>query len=172
MSNNAAKLFPKQTPPKPEVLLEVYALYVEMADRVSARRQTYNSFSITLNTLLGSGLGLALGANLHHEQSTFSWILIAIGGLGLIINLLWYRLIESYRQLNSAKFQIIHQIEDVLGINPYAAEWSLMGHGKNPALYRPLTHLERWLPLGLAFLSLTLLAVGLFFLIHKYIISN
>lgn len=165
MNPSTSSVFPHGKPPDLGVLLEVYKLYVEMADRISARRQAYNSLSITLNTFLGSGLGFALGAGLHMERLVFGWILIAIGGLGLVINLLWCYLINSYRQLNTAKFQIIHQMEQALGVSPYAAEWELMAHGKNPALYRPLTHLERWLPATLVVLSLVLFCTGLFLLL-------
>ena len=33
-------------------LLEQYKLYVEMADRISARRQTANSFFLSINTAI------------------------------------------------------------------------------------------------------------------------
>jgi len=160
MGNTAPRLFSGGTPPQ-ETLLEIYKLYVEMADRISARRQAYNSLSISLNTLLGSGFGLAFGAGLHHERITFAWILLVLGTLGFVVNALWYFLIMSYKQLNSAKFQIIHKLEDVLGVRPYAAEWDLMEKGENPALYRPLTHLERWLPLILMAISVVTALMGI-----------
>ena len=156
----ASALFSETAPPQ-EILLEVYKLYVEMADRISARRQAYNSLSISLNTLLGSGFGLALGAGLHHERTTFAWILITLGALGFVVNTLWYFLILSYKQLNSAKFQVIHKLEESLGVRPYTTEWKLMEEGKNPALYRPLTHLERWLPLVLMATSVAAALIGI-----------
>lgn len=52
----------------------------------------------------------------------------------------------SYSNLNTAKWLVIHQIEKRLPISPYEAEWEAMGRGKNPALYKPITHIELGVP--------------------------
>ena len=41
-------------------LLEQYKLYLEMADRISSRRQSANSFFLSLNTALVALVGSAL----------------------------------------------------------------------------------------------------------------
>ena len=51
-----------------------------------------------------------------------------------------------YRNLNTAKFLVIHKIEKRLPISPYEAEWEAMGRGKNKRLYRPLSHIEQGVP--------------------------
>jgi hypothetical protein len=40
---------------------------------------------------------------------------------------MWYRLVRSYKDLNSAKFKVIHEIEKSLPISPYDAEWEAVG---------------------------------------------
>ena len=59
---------------------------------------------------------------------------------------MWYRLVRSYRDLNSAKFTVIHEIEKKLPISPYDAEWEAVGRGSNSRLYLPFTHVEIFIP--------------------------
>jgi len=60
----------------------------------------------------------------------------------------WFWLIRSYRQLNTAKFQVIGALEERLPASPYwRAEWFALGEGKDKSKYWPLTHLEQWVPL-------------------------
>lgn len=120
-------------------LLDQYKLYIEMADRVSARRQAANSYFVTLNTAL---LGF-VGYVTTKDSNEYMWLL---GIVGVVLSYLWYRIIVSYRDLNSAKFKVVHEIEKRLPISPYDAEWEAMGRGKDSSLYKPLTHIELGVP--------------------------
>ncbi len=120
-------------------LLDQYKLYVEMADRVSARRQTANSYFLSINTALLGFAGYVTTKNTGDQL----WLL---GLTGIALSYLWYRVIVSYRDLNSAKFKVVHEIEKRLPLSPYDAEWEAMGRGKDPSLYRPLTHVEKGVP--------------------------
>lgn len=64
----------------------------------------------------------------------------------MTISLAWSRTIQSYRDLNTAKFQIVHEIEQLLPIRPYDAEWSLVKRGTDEKLYLPVSHLETKVP--------------------------
>jgi len=123
-------------------LLEMYKLYVTMADNISSRRQTANSFFLTVNTAL-----VALWSSAKHcfgEQALqFIW-LVAL--CGIVLCYAWYRLVRSYKDLNSAKFKVIHLIEQGLPLSPYDAEWEAVGRGKNKKLYLPFTHIEIYVP--------------------------
>ena len=68
--------------------------------------------------------------------------------VGLVIECLaWFWLLRSYRQLNTAKYLVVGALEERLPASPYwAAEWSALGKGEDPARYWPLSHLEQWLP--------------------------
>ncbi|CAD7855405.1 MAG: hypothetical protein [Olavius algarvensis Gamma 1 endosymbiont] len=59
---------------------------------------------------------------------------------------MWYRLVRSYRDLNSTKYKVIHEIEKSLPISPYDAEWEAVGRGEDPKLYSPFTHIEVFIP--------------------------
>lgn len=126
-------------------ILELYKLYVEMADRVSQRRATANSFFLTLETGL-FGLSISL-AGLSSSRIEYQVATIAAAGFGLPFSVVWWRILESYRQLNRAKFQVVHEIEQKLPIAPYGDEWVKVGKGADPKLYRPLTAVEGWVPI-------------------------
>jgi hypothetical protein len=124
-------------------LLEQYKLYVEMADRVSARRGSANTFFLTLNTTAVTAIGLLWSGRLPESK----WIL-AFLFIGLMIQCMaWFWLLRSYRQLNSAKYAVVGALEERLPASPYwSAEWMALGEGKDPARYWPLSHLEQLIP--------------------------
>jgi amino acid permease len=119
-------------------VLEQYKLYLEMTDRISQRRQTANSFFVTLNTAVVGLLGY-VDAKLPDAAERF-YLLISFSGVMLC--LLWYRLIRSYRDLNTAKFAVLHTIERLLPLKPYSAEWDYVGRGSHSRFYKPFTHVE------------------------------
>ncbi len=60
----------------------------------------------------------------------------------------WWRLVKSYRQLNTAKYLVIGEMEKRLPSSPYwSAEWKALGEGKAPKRYVPLSHVENWIPI-------------------------
>lgn len=120
-------------------LLDQYKLYVEMADRISARRATANSYFLSVNSAI-----LAFVGYLTTKDSIEGLWLLAIAGITL--SYFWRQLIQSYRNLNTAKWLVVHQIEKRLPISPYDAEWEAMGRGKNKKLYQPITKIEIGVP--------------------------
>jgi hypothetical protein len=99
------------TPELPQSYLELYKLAVEMADRISARRAVANSFFLTVNTALAALLG----------SGTFRWY---VSVAGIIFAVTWWALLRSYRELNSAKFQVIMAMEKRLPVKVYGDEWA------------------------------------------------
>ncbi|MEU5260632.1 hypothetical protein [Amycolatopsis sp. NPDC021455] len=132
----------------PGAILEQYKIYVEMADRISARRALANAFFLSLNTAT-----LTAGAALWRASVLPTWVLVLPLALLLVQTAAWFWLVRSYRQLNTAKYIVIGMLEEKLPASPYwRAEWKALGEGKDKALYWPLTHLEQWLPVTLAVL--------------------
>ena len=118
--------------------LEIYKLYVEKADAISSRRQSANSFFLAVNTAV---LGVIGYVSKSDDETK-----LAVGIAGVLLCIFWYRLIRSYKQMNSGKFKVIHEIERQLPLSPYDAEWEALGRGKNAALYRPFTSTEMVVP--------------------------
>lgn len=127
-----------------EIIFEQYKICVEMAEKTSSRRMNSNGFFLTLNSAL-----ITATINYHQKfeaDSIFIGI-IFISILGVILCYIWFRLIKSYRQLNTAKFLVIGELEKLLPKSPfYAMEWKMLGEGKDKKLYTPLTALEQRVP--------------------------
>jgi hypothetical protein len=124
-------------------VLEQYKLYVEMADRISARRSLSNTFFLTLNTAVFA----AIGALWKNGSVASPWPLV-FPLLALLAQCAaWFFLVRSYRQLNAAKYTVIGVLEERLPASPYwKAEWKALGEGKDKAKYWPMSHLEQWIP--------------------------
>jgi hypothetical protein len=133
-------------------LLEQYKVYVEMADRISARRALANTFFLGLNTAVAT----AVGVFLQHPPAASAWLALAplLALLGQC--LAWFWILRCYRQLNGAKYAVIGALEQRLPASPYwGAEWTALGEGRDPAQYWPMTHVEQSIPLFFALVYVT-----------------
>lgn len=129
----------------PSNYFELYKLAVEMADRISARRGLANTFFLTINT----GIVALLGSlNLRAYVPL----------VGIVFSVTWWALLRSYRDLNTAKFDIILAMEERLPVRVYGDEWQTLQRkpipqeGRRKALrswmsqYRELGRIERIVP--------------------------
>jgi len=136
------------SPPCPETeadkLWPYYQLAVEMADRISQRRQAANTFGLTLNSALVSAGGALLAIDRGHP--TLWFIVLAV--VGVWESLIWAWMIRSYRQLNTAKYTIIHELEAKLPVALYKQEWDQVEHGRSRSRYWPISHVESLAPWG------------------------
>lgn len=139
-------------------LLEQYKAYTESAQKNSDRRNTANVYFLTINTALITILGY-LQVKQAANVEIAAHVLIALAGI--VISYMWYRLIRSYKDLNTAKFKVIHEIEKQLPIRPFDAEWEAVGRGENPKLYLPFTHIELRIPWVFFFLHSAALFIAL-----------
>ena len=127
-----------------EHVLELYKLYVEMADKISERRQLANSFFLTLNSAIVALVGYVnLSQGTTSTAPSFFW-LVAISGM--VLSFLWYRLVRSYKDMNTGKFKVIHAIEKQLPLRLFDAEWTALGKGEDPKLYLKFTNIEMYVP--------------------------
>ncbi|MFF2629145.1 hypothetical protein ACFVUN_25655 [Kitasatospora griseola] len=130
--------------PSPEVL-ELYKLAVEMADRVSARRGTANAFFLSVQTTLVAVVGF--GAP-WLAQSAW-WTVGAVTAAGLTLSTAWWLQLQSYRDLNTAKFKVINELEDRLPVKVFTAEWNYLKQDPPPVGRRRYAELgvsERFVP--------------------------
>ena len=126
-----------------QALLDQYKLYVEMADRVSARRGLTNTFFLTLNSAIFTLFGV-LWKDKPADIDDAIVLLLAAVALGQCAA--WGILVRSYRLLNGAKYEVIGLMEKRLPASPYAAEWQALGALRDWKRYVPLSHAESWVP--------------------------
>ena len=126
-----------------DMLMEQYKIYVEMADRISARRGLANTFFLTINTAVFATVGLFW----EHRPAGSPVLLVVPWAMLVVQCLAWFWILRSYRQLNTAKYAVIGAIEERLPASPYwAAEWAALGQGNDPSRYWPVSHVEQWIP--------------------------
>jgi len=127
-----------------QFLLEQYKIYVEMADRNIERRNKTSTFFLTANSFLLSALGIfsEFGVN---SQPNILWLYVASAG-GVAFAITWFFVSRSYRQLSSAKFHIINELEKELPASPFTKEWEDLDYGKNWKKYTKLTRIEICVP--------------------------
>ena len=124
-------------------VMEQYKVYVEMADRISQRRAATNTFFLTLNTAVITVLGAVWKDHAHADAGALAFPLVVLLGQCFA----WYYLVRSYRQLNTAKYEVVGALEARLPSSPYwRAEWTALGEGKDRSKYWPLSHIEQWIP--------------------------
>lgn len=120
-------------------LVDQYKLYVEMADRISQRRTTANNYFLSVNSAI---LGF-VGYLTSKSSTEYLWVLAAAGST---LSMLWWAIIISYKNLNTAKWNVVHEIEKRLPISPYDAEWEAVKRGQSKKLYWPISHIESFVP--------------------------
>ena len=104
-----------------EHFLALFKDFVKSADAISARRYTANQVFLTLNsTVIGLVGYLRLGAT---EAAASSLVYSAAAVVGMAFCYTWYHLIQSFKTLNGAKFDVINEMEKSLPVKTYTAEW-------------------------------------------------
>ncbi|MCJ7457795.1 MAG: hypothetical protein MUP17_02255 [candidate division Zixibacteria bacterium] len=124
-------------------LFAQYKIYVESMDRISDRRQNANNYFITINTILISFMGVLFQIKIFES---IMWLKSLVTFVGVIICIIFWFLLRSYKQLNKGKFRVIHEIEKKLPIALYDYEWKILEEGKNKRVYYPFSHIEMIIP--------------------------
>jgi len=135
--------------------LDQYKLAVEMADRVSARRGSANTYFVSLQSALVAVLGFLTTGDSAPDR----WVLVAVCSAGFVTATTWFLLLRSYRDLNRAKYEVIRSIEDQLPHQVFDDEWNSLK--RDPVKrwrprYAELGTVERVVPLAFAVLNIVL----------------
>ena len=145
-------------------LLEQYKLYVEMADRISQRREQSNRFYAGLVSAI-IALLVVMG-RFGVSGSSWSIALLAAGLLGAVLSVIWFINLGSYRALNTAKFRVINRMESQLPYAGYSEEWAYLRPSEGPTRYFQLTRIERYVPLLILALFVGIVAYSVYSLLN------
>lgn len=126
--------------------IRMYAMCVEQADRISARRGQANQFYLSLETLI-LGVPAFFGFS---GAATDPLRVTVLAVVGIIVSAAWWLQLRSYRDLNSAKFKVINEIERTyFEVRPFSDEWVHLKtdqiKGWRPR-YAELGSVERFVP--------------------------
>jgi hypothetical protein len=140
-------------------MFEQYMLLIESVEKTSDRRHQANSFIIAINTAIITFIGITTQVTGLSDKLALR---LGIPLLGILVNIVFWLLIRSYKQLNAGKFQLIHEIEEKLPLSIYAYEWYVLGEGRDPKKYLPFSHIELFIPWIISGVYLILLLSFLF----------
>lgn len=112
-----------------EILFNQYRLYVELADKVSDRRNIANSFFVTINGVLIAGI-LNFLTQQNTTEKVFEWTFVAAFA-GSLFCWCWRRMLFYYKNLNGGKFQVIQYLEKRLSVNLFKVEWDYLTNKKS-----------------------------------------
>ena len=121
---------------KKKDVLAIWQTCVEVANGVSQRRDTMNNLFVTLNIAV-----IAAVSWMWDVKTVF------LCAAGLVICVVWLLYINNFKRLNTAKFRVIYDLEERLGVTPFKDEWDIL---KKTKRYLEGTKLERILPIAFA----------------------
>lgn len=132
-------------------IFEQYKIYIEGIEKTSDRRQQANNYFITINAALISLIGLSLFKEVI-------WIKVVLAIVGILISVIFWFLIRSYKQLNTGKFAVVREIEKLLPLQLYAYEWDeKLAKGSRKKVYYPFSHIESHIPVIFGIIYLVLI---------------
>jgi len=138
-------------------IFELYKLMIDSSEKLIQRRQSTNTFFITIIGLLLSIAGFLFQSQ-GADNNTPS-ILYGFSVIGILLCVAWHNLIDNYGKLNRAKFDVILRLEQRLGSRIYSAEWIALGKGLRPQKYKSFTLTEKRIPIYFSVLIITLTIV-------------
>jgi hypothetical protein len=115
-------------------LMTQFNNFVATTSEVSTWRYNANGFFSTINTALLTSAGL-----LGDKSAGLHW---QIAVAGVLLCVIWRRMILSCRALNNAKFKVILDIEKQLPLAPFTVEDRYF----NADGGKSLTSVEKWVP--------------------------
>ena len=125
-------------------VLRQYIMYVESAHKNSDNRHTMNRFCLALNTAFFGLLGIIF--NRSNQSVELFWF-VPVATSGIILCYAWYRLVISYKALNSAKFSVISAVEKYLPLSLFSVEWEILLESKAEGKeHKAFSDIEKYIP--------------------------
>lgn len=146
-------------------MLEQYKMFVQTSEELVRRKQTVNSFYITLNSVIISAIITVICATgelpLFMDKISVSFIITVFCGLiGIVVSFSWVSLINSYADLNASKMEIIQCIEERMAFNLYSTEWKILSTKLENRRYKSFSRKERMVAYLFAALYLLCMVAG------------
>ena len=97
------------------IILKQYEIFVKSSENISLKRMSTNKFYVGLNTIL-----FVIASYTTILLNNFATIILST--IGILLCIVWISNISSYKKLNSAKFKVIHKLEEQLPEKPFTNE--------------------------------------------------
>lgn len=103
--------------------IEQYKMFQKTSEDLVARRQSVNSFYISVNSVLTGLLGITFGV---FDDSVKMIVAAFMCIAGIILDVSWVKILDSYGMLNASKMKVIKLLEEQLPVMLYEVEWKIM----------------------------------------------
>jgi hypothetical protein len=137
-------------------------MFVETSEELVRRKQSVNTFYVTLNSILLSAVVSILCASSEAElfkNPLVVYVLSAVlSVMGVVICCSWITLLRSYADLNASKMAIIGCIEEHLALKLYDTEWAILTRKIGNKKYKSFTVKE--IAVAKIFLALYVITVA------------
>jgi hypothetical protein len=146
-------------------LLEQYKMFQKSSEDLVSRRQSVNSFYISVNSAVVALTGLVIGL----IEMPFKAIVVFFMCIsGAILDFSWINILDSYGTLNAAKMKVISLLENSLPVALYDAEWQIMSDKLNNKKYVSFTNSEKRIPrIFLVVYALIAVAMAVYLILYK-----
>ena len=121
-----------------------YKLFVESVNYTSELKLKIHTFFLTINTALITAIGLGFSSQKEIDPSVWHLLLPLAG---ILLSIIWWGIVYSYKQRNIIKLRIIHCLEEQLPLSLYKTEWHLMGENHSSPLKKFLFSIDLLIPL-------------------------
>lgn len=128
------------------ILLEQYKIFSDSAESLVTRRQNMNSFYISANTALITIGATVFALSDEHNLLSKLIIVLALSVPGLLLNISWFKMLNSYFINNRGKMKVLSMMEKHLAASLYDAEWKAMKNRFSKEKYISFTQSEKNLP--------------------------
>lgn len=144
-------------------LLEQYKLFLQTSEDLVNRRQTVNSFYISINSALIAIMGLLFAMQFGQKAKLIIGFIFCV--VGIILSISWSKILNCYGNLNSSKMKIISSIEKQLPLSLFDAEWAALSDKLNKKKYVSFTESEKTIPrlFGLLYFLVIVFIIVVFF---------
>ncbi|MDR0967955.1 MAG: hypothetical protein LBL75_04000 [Rickettsiales bacterium] len=127
---------------------QIYNSYVESCKDLSERRWQITTFFVTLNTAI---IGLK-------DTNFINPVILML--FGILMDMLWIKLLTSYRRLNSAKWRVIQKFEEKykFPVQLYTAEQDEYDRLKTQNRTQSISRIELLIPVVVIICFLIMMA--------------
>lgn len=123
--------------------MEQYKLFQKSSEDLVARRQSVNSFYISVNSAIVALTGIVIGIiDMPAKLIVIFFMCLS----GAVLDISWLHALDAYGTLNAAKMKVISLIEQNLPVSLYDVEWKVMGDKLNNKKYVSFTTNEKRIP--------------------------
>ena len=148
-------------------LIDQYKLFQKSSEDLVSRRQTVNSFYVSVNSAMVALMGIVMGLI---EMPAKFYVLIFMCITGIILDISWIHILDAYGTLNGAKMKVIKLMEEQLPVALYDVEWRVMSDKLNNKKYVSFTSSEKRIPKLFAIVYvLIVIAIGIYQIINCFV---